>query len=222
MIFRFHSIFEHCKQRKIYLLSSMAAGFFGGVIYILCAPKIYEVTTFLSLPYTSAIDRNGVVLKNSLNFFPPPNEVQKQVTNPLNITDEMLSSCGMDISNANRKKLVNSLRLNAVDKDDRAILLRVHLEGKANASKCAVELIQLVSKSTNQAKDRYISNLKASGIYVLINQNSAVSDKLIVSDSYIYPRPILNILLGALAGLLLAIFGSWVKYQVAKVGPNAD
>ena len=199
----------------------MLLGAVCGLSYFLTAPKMYEATVFLNLPYTSAIDQNGVLQKNSLNFFPPPYEVQKLVTNPLNITDVMLSSCGLDISNANRKKLVNSVRLNAVENGG-AILLRVHLESKANASKCAVELIQIISRSTNQAKDQYIRNLKANGIYVLINKDSALSDKLVISDSYIYPRPILNIILGAIAGVLLAIFWSWVKYQIPRVRPNAD
>ena len=172
MIFNFLLIFEHCNQRKIYLLCSIAIGFFGSVIYIFYAPKIYEVTTFLNLPYSNVTIENNTIQKNSIFIYPYPNDVQKIFSNPLNINNEMLAACSMDSTNENRKKLVNSIYITSLDKNDLSILLRVRLEGRQQSILCAQGLIEILARDLNNVKDRYIQTKELNGTKGLININS--------------------------------------------------
>lgn len=204
-------VVKYINKSKLYLFIFSILGAISGLIYSSNAAKIYEATAILNLPYINQEIESSPNEKKTI-IIPSPNELRQFLMNPLNITNEMLEICNLSNTNKNKLKLVSSIYLVSFDKNDKSILLQVRSVGIDNAKLCAGGLIKIISIYSDDLKNKYIESMNLNENKLLNNINSKASDKLIVSDSYVYPRTRLNILFGMLVGLNIAIVLSLIKF----------
>jgi hypothetical protein len=210
MIISTELILRYIGKKKLHLLFLSISGGLTGFIYSSYTPKIYEVITFLNLPYINLVNETTFNDKKTI-IIPSPKELRQYLMNPLNITNEMLEICNLQETNKDKLKLISLIYIDSFDKNDKSILLRIRSEGLSNTKKCSEGLIKIISGLSDNLKNSYVYSINLNNNILLADRNSEIVNKVMVSDSYIYPRTRLNILFGMLVGLMLTVFLSLTK-----------
>ena len=207
-------VLSYLKCYQIRLITFTAIGFIVGVIYTLVAPKIYEAYIDIALPQVSLIS-NGKFVPNSLLVTPSVDELRKSYLNPLNISTSLLEACSFPVaSNENRKTLVDQINSQSADPQNSRIAVRVRLAGKDAIILCAKKLEDEIIYKSNLQKNSYLSN--GPNDPGVLNIAATSRGAIVISDSYITPRP-LHVVLGAtIFGFLLSVFLTWFLGQWKK------
>lgn len=205
----FLQLIQGLRQNYRTLLLFSALGLLAGAAYSLLAPKMYEGFVYISLPQSNQVADGGQV-KDKIAV-PSMLNARRILLNPGTITPGMLKACGMEDSNGDRKKLVNSVYATDVDGGERNLLIRVRVPGKELAQQCIDGVAQELLVVANTIKNNYVqhhaeqSGLRLSSVDAVIYRGSRTS------DSYVLPRPILMTVAGALLGGLFGLFMIWLR-----------
>lgn len=211
----FSQLIQALRQNYRTLVLFSVLGLLVSSSYSLLAPKIYEGFVYIALPQTNQVTDDGQV-KDKIAV-PSMLNARRILLNPSTITPGMLKACGMEDSNANRKKMVNSIYATDVDGGERNLLVRVRVPGKDLAKKCVDGIAQELLVLTNSIKDNYVqhhasqSAIRVSSVDALIYRASRTS------DSYVLPRSFLTITAGTLLGFLCGLFAIWVRRLFVRV-----
>jgi hypothetical protein len=207
-------IVDYLKVYKIRLLAFTLIGLAAGLSYTVFSPRIYEAYLDISLPRINEI-RNGNFISSSVLIFPSTEDVSKFYKKPGNISPSLLSACSfVEDNNENRKALTAQIFSQNADPQKSRIAIRVQRPGGAAALACASELEKQIVAVSNEQKDYYLKNNPHN--VGILNVNAAPAAAILVSDSYIYPRP-LHVILGAsIMGFLFSIFATWILSQLKK------
>jgi hypothetical protein len=207
-------ILQYIKIYKVRLVFFALSGFLVGVIYSVNAPKIYEAYIDIAMPQVNHIS-NGSFAPGSILITPSVDEIRKSYQNPINISEFLLKACSFSgLTNENRKALASKIFSQSADPQNSRIAIRVQIEGKDAVLKCAKSLEEEIIIKSNSQKNAYLNNNPHKpGI---LNVDAASRGAVVVSDSYISPRPILFTLGATILGFMLGIFATWFLGQWKK------
>ena len=189
-------------------------GFLIGAIYSAIAPKVYEGFVYVALPQSNQMTDDGVV-KDKIAV-PSMLNARRILLNPGTITPGMLKACGMEDSNSDRKKLVNSIYATDVDGGERNLLIRVRVSGKELAQQCIDGVAQELILLTNGIKNHYVQHHAEQSKVQISSIDAVIYRQSRTSDSYVLPRPVLLMTAGAVLGFLFALFLTWVRSLLAQ------
>lgn len=210
--FTFSYLLSYLKAKRRQLILFTLGGGVAGFFYLLNAPHIYEVVSYWKLPQSNKISSEGNLQKSLVVTVPSSFDARRILLNPAAITSSMLASCGLVDSNQNRKLLVNAVSMVDADADGKTMLIRVRLEGRDDAKKCASALANEMVAYSNQVKNHYVAHYQAKGFQGMLNEDAFVLPTILVSDAPIFPRKNLILIAGLLIGFLLSIFMDWIVY----------
>lgn len=205
----FSHLIQVFRQNYRTLVLFSALGLLLGVAYSLLAPKIYEGFVYIALPQTNQVTDDGRV-KDRIAV-PSMLNARRILLNPGTITPGMLKACGMQDSNADRKKLVNSVYATDVDGGERNLLVRVRVPGKDLAQQCVDGVAQEILSVANAIKNNYVQHHAVQSAVRLTSVDAMIYRTSRTSDNYVLPRPILTMVAGALLGSLFGLFVIWVR-----------
>ena len=189
-------------------------GFLIGAIYSAIAPKVYEGFVYVALPQSNQMTDDGVV-KDKIAV-PSMLNARRILLNPGTITPGMLKACGMEDSNSDRKKLVNSIYATDVDGGERNLLIRVRVSGKELAQQCIDGVAQELILLANGIKNHYVQHHAEQSKVQISSIDAVIYRQSRTSDSYVLPRPALLMIAGAVLGFLFALFITWVRSLLAQ------
>lgn len=210
----FSHLIQALRQNYRTLLLFSVLGLLVGVVYSLLAPKMYEGFVYIALPQTNQVADGGQVRDKIA--VPSMLNARRILLNPGTITPGMLKACGMEDSNADRKKLVNSVYATDVDGGERNLLVRVRVPGKDLALKCVDGIAQELLSLANTIKNNYVQHHAEQSAVRLSSTDAVIYRESRTSDSYVLPRPILTMIAGALLGCLFGLFLIWVRRLFTK------
>lgn len=205
----FPHLIQALRQNYRTLLLFSVLGLLVGVVYSLLAPKIYEGFVYIALPQANQVADGGQV-KDKIAV-PSMLNARRILLNPSTITPGMLKACGMEDSNADRKKLVNSVYATDVDGGERNLLVRVRVPGKDLALQCVDGVAQELLSVANTVKNNYVQHYAVQSAVRLSSVDAVIYRESRTSDSYVLPRPILTMTAGTLLGCLFGLFLIWVR-----------
>lgn len=199
---------------RFFLLFFASIGFSIGALYSVITPKIYEAYIDVALPQVNRIS-SGKFDPTSQLAVPSVEEIRKFYLNPTNISESLLRSCSLDgITNQNRKDLTGRIFSQSADPQNFRIAVRVQIPGKQAALRCATAIESQIISYSNAQKNAYLSsNPHNIGI---LNLDAAPRGVIVVSDSYIMPRPFLLTLGTTTLGFLFGLFLIWFSSQWKK------
>lgn len=207
-------VLSYLKTYKVRLTIFTLTGFLVGMIYSLNAPKIYEAYIDIAMPQVSSI-ANGSFVPGSVLIMPSVDEIRKSYQNPINISESLLLACSFSgLTNENRKSLASQIFSQSADPQNSRIAIRVQVVGREAVLACAKALEQEIIDKSNSQKNAYLSNNPHNpGI---LNIDAISRGAIVVSDSYISPRPTLFTLGATILGFLFGIFVTWFLGQWKK------
>ena len=180
-------------------------------IYFLLAPRIYEANFSIGLPKVPVASNqpNGLNMRLMIS----PQEFIRPTQDPMAYTEEFVKNCMGQDTNANRKKMINALRL-GVQKQGDVIAFTLRLEGSERSEACANLFLTKVLEDLSIAQANYLKTpLVMSAAQA--NPESIVKPALIqavrMSDSYIQPDFTKIFIAAILAGTLLTVFFSVMR-----------
>jgi hypothetical protein len=207
-------VLNYIKTYKFRLVFFTLSGFFVGVIYNLSAPKIYEAYIDIAMPQVNHIS-NGSFTPGSILITPSVDEIRKSYQNPINISESLLRACTFSgLTNENRKALASQIFSQSADPQNSRIAVRVKVVGRDAVLACAKALEQEIISKSNLQKNAYLNNNPHNA--GILNINAASRGAVVVSDSYISPRPVLYTLGATILGFLFSIFATWFIGQWKK------
>ena len=210
----FSHLIQALRQNYRTLVLFSALGLLLGVAYSLLAPKIYEGFVYIALPQTNQVTGDGQV-KDKIAV-PSMLNARRILLNPGTITPGMLKACGMEDSNADRKRLVNSVYATDVDGGERNLLVRVRVPGKDLAQQCVDGVAQELLSVANTIKNNYVQHHAEQSAVRLSSVDAVIYRESRTSDHYVLPRPILMMIAGTLLGCLLGLFLIWVRRLLSQ------
>jgi uncharacterized protein involved in exopolysaccharide biosynthesis len=205
----FSHLIQALRQNYRTLVLFSALGLLLGVAYSLLAPKIYEGFVYIALPQTNQVTGDGQV-KDKIAV-PSMLNARRILLNPGTITPGMLKACGMEDSNADRKKFVNSVYATDVDGGERNLLVRVRVPGKDLTRQCVDGVAQELLTVANAIKNNYVQHHAEQSAVRLSSVDAMIYRESRTSDHYVLPRPILMTIAGTLLGCLLGLFLIWAR-----------
>lgn len=205
----FSHLIQALRQNYRTLVLFSALGLLLGVAYSLLAPKIYEGFVYIALPQTNQVTGDGQV-KDKIAV-PSMLNARRILLNPGTITPGMLKACGMEDSNADRKKFVNSVYATDVDGGERNLLVRVRVPGKDLTQQCVDGVAQELLTVANAIKNNYVQHHAEQSAVRLSSVDAMIYRESRTSDHYVLPRPILMTIAGTLLGCLLGLFLIWAR-----------
>lgn len=210
----FSHLTQALRQNYRTLVLFSALGLLLGVAYSLLAPKIYEGFVYIALPQANQVNGDGQV-KDKIAV-PSMLNARRILLNPGTITPGMFKACGMEDSNADRKKLVNSVYATDVDGGERNLLVRVRVPGKDLAQQCVDGVAQELLSVANTIKNNYVQHHVEQSAVRLSSVDAVIYRESRTSDHYVLPRPVLTMIAGTLIGCLLGLFLIWVRRLLSQ------
>lgn len=208
------SVLNYLTTYRVRLVIFTLSGFFAGLMYSLTAPKIFEAYFDVAMPQVNHIS-NGIFTPGSILITPSVDEIHKSYQNPINISEPLLNACSFSgLTNQNRKALASQIFSQSADPQNSRIAVRVQIVGREAVLACAKALEQEIISKSNSQKNAYINNNPHNA--GILNIDAVSRSVVVVSDSYISPRPILYTLGATILGFLLSIFATWFISQWKK------
>lgn len=208
------SVVNYLKAYRTRLIIFTLSGFLIGSIYCMSVPRVYEAYIDISMPQVNSISNKSFV-PGSILFIPSVDEIHKFYQNPINVSESLLKSCSFSgLTNKNRKTLVSQIFSQSSDPQNSRIAVRVQIEGKEAVLTCAKALEQEILVKSNSEKNAYLTNNPHNA--GILNIDAASRGAVVVSDTYIYPRPMLFTLGATILGFLFGIFATWFIGQWKK------
>lgn len=208
------SVLNYLKTYRVSLVIFTLSGFLVGLIYSLTAPKIYEAYVDIAMPKVNSIS-GGSFTPGSVLVTPSVDEIHKSYQNPINISESLLVSCSFSgLTNENRKALASQIFSQSADPQNSRIAVRVQIAGKEAVLACAKSLEEEIIAKSNSQKNAYLNNNPHNA--GILNIDAVSRGAVVVSDTYISPRPILFTLGATILGLLFGIFATWFVGQWKK------
>jgi capsular polysaccharide biosynthesis protein len=187
------------------IVALILIGFLSGSIIFFASPKKYEGTVNIALAMTNN------------RYSPNAEDVVKLITNPEDISDEMLAACNYDPSNQNRKALARSIGASRYDRENSIAKVWVVIEGSSRALECTRYLATFILEKSNFLNETYQRQLASSKESIKSGRLSSIATPVNVSDSYIYPRPFLIMLSSILLTLILGLYFSFLLNHLRKI-----
>lgn len=199
---------------RVRLIAFAVAGFLAGLVYSLTAPKIYEAYIDIAMPQVNSIS-GGSFTPGSVLVMPSVDEIHKLYQNPINISESLLKACSFSgLTNENRKALAGQIFSQSADPQNSRIAVRVQIAGKEAVLACAKSLEKEIIAKSNSQKNAYLNNNPHNA--GILNIDAVSRGAVVVSDTFISPRPILLTLGLTILGFLLSIFVTWFLGQWKK------
>lgn len=207
-------IIRYLNSHKFGLAAFTSAGLIIGVIYSLTAPKIFEAYVDIAMPQVNTIS-GGIFKPGSVLVMPSVDELHKLYQNPINISESLLMACSFSgLTNENRKALASQIFSQSADPQNSRIAIRVQIAGKEAVLACAKSLEGEIIAKSNSQKNAYLNNNPHNA--GILNIDAVSRGAVVVSDTYISPRPILFTLGATILGFLFGIFATWFVGQWKK------
>lgn len=207
-------VVRYLVANKFGLAAFSLLGLAIGVVYSLLAPKIYEAYIDIALPQVNQI-ADGKFTPGSTLITPSVDEIRKFYQNPINISEPLLRACSFTgLTNENRKALTAKIFSQSSDPQNSRIAIRVQAPGKEAAMICAHSLELEILNKANAQKNTYLNNNPHNA--GILNKDAISRGPIVVSDTYISPRPLLFTLGAVLFGVLLYIYMTWFWSQWKK------
>lgn len=200
-------ISAYVKARLRLIITLLVVGFLCGSIISAVSPKKYEGTVNIALAMTN----------NRYN--PNAEDVVKLITNPEDISNDILAACKYELSNQNRKALASSVGAIRYDRENSIAKIWVVMEGRERTLECTRYLATFILEQSNILNETYQRQLTNSKQEIRSSRVASIATMVNISDSYIYPRPILIILFSSFSVLML---GLYLKYLFDHLRKNKD
>ena len=208
------SVLNYLTTYRVRLVIFTLSGFLIGLIYSLTAPKIYEAYIDVAMPQVNHIS-NGIFTPGSILITPSVDEIHKSYQNPINISESLLIACSFSgLTNENRKALASQIFSQSADPQNSRIAARVQIVGREAVLACAKALEQEIIDKSNSQKNAYLNNNPHNA--GILNVDAVSRGAVVVSDTYISPRPMLLTLGATILGFLFGIFATWFMGQWKK------
>jgi LPS O-antigen subunit length determinant protein (WzzB/FepE family) len=211
----FPQLIQALRQNYRTLVLFSVLGLLVSASYSLLAPKIYEGFVYIALPQTNQVTNDGQVKEKIA--VPSMLNARRILLNPNTITPGMLKACGMEDSNADRKRLVNRVYATDVDGGERNLLVRVRVPGKDLAQQCVDGVAQEMLSVANTIKNNYVQHHAEQSAVRLTSVDAVIYRASRTSDNYILPRPFLTVTAGTLLGFLCGLFVIWLRRLFVRV-----
>jgi LPS O-antigen subunit length determinant protein (WzzB/FepE family) len=211
----FPQLIQALRQNYRTLVLFSVLGLLVSASYSLFAPKIYEGFVYIALPQTNQVTNDGQVKEKIA--VPSMLNARRILLNPNTITPGMLKACGMEDSNADRKRLVNRVYATDVDGGERNLLVRVRVPGKDLAQQCVDGVAQEMLSVANTIKNNYVQHHALQSAVRLTSVDAVIYRASRTSDNYILPRPFLTVTAGTLLGFLFGLFVIWLRRLFVRV-----
>lgn len=191
-----------------------------GMVYFGLAPRIYEADFSLSLPKVVTAPSTSSDTPQ-LRLLISPQEFIRPTQNPMAYSSDLIEGCmGVD-TNANRKKMINSMQLSVQQQGD-VIAFTLRLEGRERVNQCANLILTKVFNDLVITQENYFASLVKNEKKGNQNSKEVVSTAqefkkpevvqiVRISDSYIKPDFIKIIIQAGLATIFLTIFLSIMR-----------
>lgn len=205
------SVLNYLKTYRVRLVIFTLSGLLIGLIYSLTAPKIYEAYIDVAMPKVNQISAGNFIL-GSVLVTPSVDEIHKSYQNPINISESLLIACSFSgLTNENRKALASQIFSQSADPQNSRIAVRVQIAGKEAVLACAKSLEEEIIAKSNSQKNAYLNNNPHNA--GILNVDAVSRGAVVVSDTYISPRPMLLTLGATILGFLFGIFATWFVGQ---------
>jgi len=179
----------------------------AAVIWFLLAPRIYEANFSISLPKVST---GSQVDSSRLRLLISPQEFIRPTQDPMSYSSDFVRGCMGTDSNANRKKMINSLQLGVKQRGD-VIAFTLRLEGAEAVEKCANLFLLRAIDQLTAIQDIYLKALPDGGLNLADVGKPALVQTIRLSDTYIAPDLKRFLMLAVIAGFVMTIFFSVLR-----------
>ena len=203
------------KNYKVLILSELLCFLCAG-IYLLSAPRIYEVNFAISIP--KVLKLTGPNSKETyLGVIFLGRDYIRSMQSPLAYPTELVAQCMGEDTNQNRKLLVNANEMSLAGQSD-IIRFSLRLPGQDITRQCALLIQELTLSNLNRALEKLRQEVPALNQDVmplpdsqgLVAQTkpfieSAIVTPLRMSDSYVKPQRLKICYAAFFAGIFLAL-----------------
>lgn len=214
-----NQILGFLKSRVKLIVASGLLGAAVALIINVMSPKIYEAYfefklagVFLKTEAQAAKEANWVAIPQAV-------DARRILMSPMKISQSVLEACGYVDTNENRKKLINQIRINALDSAGTEMFVYVRMDGKEAVRKCAEAIQTIQISNSNSELDKYMQALSnADSLTKVIKTSFAKSGGAIrVSSDYIFPRLYLNLIACIFMAIFIGLFLDWVYLRLSAV-----
>lgn len=203
----YRAVSEWFKSNLGLLVMLEAACLLMAGLYFFMAPRIYEASFSISLPKVSVATETNTP---KLRLLISPQEFIRPTQDPMAYSEAFVRDCMGEDSNANRKKMINSLQLGVKQQGD-VIGFTLRMEGSERPAKCAALMMQRAFDDLTVSQDIYLKSKNTGTIDPTTYARPALVQSIRLSDSYIKPD-LSRILISAIfAGVFLAVFISFMR-----------
>lgn len=178
-------------------------------VYFLMAPRIYEANFSISLPKVSVTPETNPL---KLRLMISPQEFIRPTQDPMAYSDAFVKECMGEDTNANRKKMIQGLRLGVKQQGD-VIAFTLRLEGVERLTKCAALMMQRAFNDLTASQDLYLKARTSGAIDPATYARPALVQPIRMSDSYVKPDLYRILTIGFLAGIFLTVFISLMRQK---------
>ena len=193
---------------KILVILEIACLLIAAVYFVL-SPRIYEANFSIVLPKVPAATSNDSHAPK-MRLMISPQEFIRPAQNPMSYPEAFIKDCMGEDSNANRKKLINALRLGVKQQGD-VIAFTLRLEGNQRTSTCANLWLIKVLNDLTITQENYLKAAgldPASTIYIA---KPGLLQHIRMSDSYVKPDLYKLMISAILAGIFLSFLVSIMR-----------
>lgn len=200
------------RSRLRMLLSCSLIGILLAMIINVLSPKIYEAYFELQLGKVMVGGNSDGTKESYWVSVPQSVDARRILMSPVKISQSVVEACGYADTNENRKKLINQIRINALDSVGSEIFVYVRLSGRDAVIRCAEAVRSIEIANSNAELKKYIESASAAGKNSkIIKVVPAISSAEIrVSSDYIYPRIYLNLIAGMFMAIFVGLFAEWL------------
>lgn len=200
----------------------VATGLLGAAVALtinVMSPKIYEAYFEFKLARVLVKTEAQTAKEPNWVTIPQAVDARRILMSPMKISQSVVEACGYIDTNENRKKLINQIRINALDSAGTEVFVYVRMDGKEAARKCAEAIQAIQIANANSELDKYIEAVSnAESQTKVIKTSSAIPGGSIrVSSDYIYPRVYLNLIAYIFMAIFIGLFLDWVYLRLSAV-----
>lgn len=212
-------IVEFLKSRVRLLIASSLLGAAVALTINIASPKLYEAYFEFQLARALVKAESQTTKEPNWVTIPQAVDARRILMSPMKISQSVVEACGYKDTNENRKKIINQIRINAINSAGTELFVYVRLDGKEAARKCA-EVIQAVQiANANSELDKFIQTASNadSQIRVIKTFPAITGGGIRVSSDYIYPRVYLNFVAYIFMAIFIGLFFDWVYMRLRSV-----
>ena len=212
-------ILKFLKSRTRLLIGSGLLGAAVAITINMLSPKIYEAYFEFQLAKALVKTESQVAKEPKWVTIPQAVDARRILMSPMKISQSVVEACGYIDTNENRKKIINQIRINALDSAGTEVFVYVRMDGKEAVRKCAVAIQAIQITNANSELDKYIQAVSNadSQIKVIKTSSAIPGGGIRVSSDYIYPRVYLNLIAYIFVAIFIGLFLDWVYMRLRSV-----